>query len=323
MKLCEFLPSEPDLLWQYSLQLGVTHAICKCAPELTGLNAPWDIDALRTVQKRFTDAGITLYGLEGDQFDMTRIKLGLDGRDEDIERYKQMLANMGELGIPLICYNFMAGIGWHRNNDGAPSRGGARVTSFDLADVPEGLTEHGEVSEERMWENYTYFIQNVMPAAEAAGVRMGMHPDDPPLPSLRGIGRILYTPENFDRALGLVSSPSHGVTYCQANFGLMNADHENWIPHFGKQDKLFFVHFRDVKGTAERFEETFHDNGPTDMARVLRLYHESGFDGPIRVDHVPTLAGEANDKPGYGNLGRLYAIGYLKGMLQALDIPVE
>lgn len=323
MKICEFLSASPNRLWKLSAQLGVTHAICKCAPELTGLPAPWEIETLRTIRGRFNAAGFKLYGLEGDQFDMTRIKLGLDGRDEDIGRYQQMLRNMGEMEIPLLCYNFMAGMGWHRNQTDALGRGGARVTRFNLSRSPQGLTPYGEVSEEQMWKNYTYFIKQVVPVAEAAGVKMGMHPDDPPLPSLQGIGRILYQPENFDRALSLVDSPSHGVTYCQANFGLMDADHAKWIPHFGRKDEIVFVHFRDVKGRADRFEETFHDEGPTDMVHVLKLYHENGFDGPIRVDHVPSMAGESNDQPGYGDLGRLFAIGYLRGILDTLGIPVE
>jgi len=323
MKLAEFLPAAPNRLWQLARQMGVRYAMCKCAPELTGLNPPWDMDALRTIQRRFSDAGFVLYGLEGDQFDMRRIKLGLDGRDEDIERYCQMLCNMGELGIPLLCYNFMAGIGWHRTRADVPTRGGALTSRFDLADVPTTLTDAGEVSEERMWDNYAYFIRRVMPVAEKAGVRMGMHPDDPPLPKLRGISRILYKPQNFERAMSLAPSPNNGVTFCQANFKLMGCDVAAWARRLAEQGKIFFVHFRDVRGTAERFEETFHDDGPTDMPAMLKLYHDLGFTGPVRVDHVPTMAGESNEQPGYESLGRLFAIGYTKGVMQALKISIE
>ncbi|MFA7004724.1 MAG: mannonate dehydratase, partial [Verrucomicrobiia bacterium] len=215
MKLADFLPARPNVQWQLARQMDVRHAICKCAPELTGLKPPWDMDSLRTIQARFAEAGITLYGLEGDEFDMSRIKLGRDGRDEDIERYCQMLRNMGDLGIPLLCYNFMAGIGWHRTHGDVPTRGGALTSRFDVADVPASLTTAGEVSEERIWENYAYFIRRVMPVAEKAGVQMGMHPDDPPLPKLRGIARILYKPKNFERAMALAPSPNNGVTFCQ------------------------------------------------------------------------------------------------------------
>lgn len=318
MILADFLPAIPDRLWTLARQTGISHAICKCAPELTGMNPPWDIDSLRSIKKRFEDAGFTLYGLEGDQFDMSRIKQGLPGRDEDIERYRQMLRNMGELGIPLLCYNFMAGLGWHRTRTDLPSRGGALVTEFNLADVP--AAEKGLTSEQ-VWENYEYFLQRVLPTAEASGVKMGMHPDDPPLPEVRGMGRILCKPENFDRALALSNSPSHGVTFCQANFKLMGGDIEPLVRRWAQ--RIVFVHFRDVRGTAERFEETFHDDGPTDMPAMLKLYHEVGFAGPIRVDHVPTMAGEDNSQPSYGALGRLFATGYLKGALQALRIPFK
>ena len=323
MKLADFLPARPNVQWQLARQMGVRYAICKCAPELTGLKPPWDMDSLRTIQARFAEAGITLYGLEGDEFDMSRIKLGLDGRDEDIELYCRMLRNMGELGIPLLCYNFMAGIGWHRTHGDAPTRGGALTSRFDVADVPASLTDAGEVSEERIWENYAYFIRRVMPVAEKTGVRMGMHPDDPPLPKLRGIARILYKPENFERAMALAASANNGVTFCQANFKLMGCDVAAWARRFAAQGKIFFVHFRDVRGRAERFEETFHDDGTTDMPAMLKLYHELGFTGPVRVDHVPTMAGERNDQPGYESLGRLFAIGYTKGVMQALKIPIE
>lgn len=323
MKLAEFLPAQPNRLWDYARQLGIRHAICKCAPELTGMPPPWDLEALRTIQQRFADGGFVLYGLEGDQFDMQRIKLGLPGRDEDLARYQQMLRNMGTLGIPLLCYNFMAGIGWHRNHANTPARGGALTTSFDVRDVPATLTPAGEVSAEHLWDNYAFFLQHVLPVAEQSGVRLGLHPDDPPVPVLRGIARILSSPAGIDRALSLSASPSHGVTFCQANFTLLGADLPATIRRLGAEKRLFFVHFRDVRGTAEQFLETFHDDGPSDMPGMLRLYHEAGFTGPIRVDHVPTMAGEANDAPGYAMLGRLFAIGYLKGIMHTLRIPCE
>jgi mannonate dehydratase len=320
MILADFLPTTPNISWQLARQVGVEHAIVKAAPELTGLKPPWDIDSLRTIQTRFEQGGFTLTGLEGDEFDMQRIKLGRPGRDEDLELYCRMLHNMGELGIPLICYNFMATIGWCRTAVAVPTRGGALTNRFDLAELDTtSVSEEDRVEEEKLWENYAYFLRAVLPAAEKAGVQMGLHPDDPPMSPLRGVGRILTSPANFDRAMALSTSPAHGITFCQANFVAMGADLETCIPHFAP--RIRFVHFRDVRGHAQSFEETFHDNGPTDMARSLALYHESGLDVPIRVDHVPTMAGEDNAQHGYGTLGRLFAIGYMKGILDALHIP--
>ncbi len=321
MIVAEYLPPRPHLLWQLAVQMGIGHAIVNAKPQRTGLNPVWDLAALRQVQRELADAGLKLYGLEGDQFDMNRIKLGLHGRDEDIERYCQMLRNMRKLGIPLLCYNFMAQLGWFRSKADVAARGGALVSRFDLQELPATLTEAGEVSVEQVWENYRYFIQRVMPAAEKAGVLMALHPDDPPLPSLRGIGRIFGTAESFDRAYGLSPSPNNGVTFCRANFKLMGADLPGCIRRFASQKRLFFLHLRDVRGTAERFEEVFHDEAAAELIETLRVCHEAGFNGPLRCDHVPTLAGEANDQPGYGTLGRLFADGYIIGLLDALRIP--
>lgn len=325
MFLAEFLPAQPHVLWKHSLQMGITHAIVKCAPELTGLNPPWDYDVLARVVQTFSDAGLTVIGLEGDQFDMSRIKLGLPGRDDDIARYQQMLRNMGKLGIPLLCYNFMAGIGWARSKTDVPGRGGALVTRFDVAGMETSLTSYGEVPESRIWENYQYFITRVLPVAEEAGVKMGAHPDDPPLPNLRGIGRIFRSEAWFDRVLALSDSPSHGLTFCQANWRLMvgsEAEVIRCIKKYVTANRVWFVHLRDVRGTAECFEETFHDDGPTNMARCLTEYHQHGFRGPARCDHVPTLAGEEQIEhiPGYGTLGRLFANGYLLGLMDALHV---
>ncbi len=320
MILADFLPARPDRSWQLARQIGVNHAICKCAPELTGLNAPDDIDALRTIRDRFAEGGLKLVGLEGDEFDMQRIKLGLPGRDEDIARYQTMLRNMGELGVGLLCYNFMATIGWCRTDVRVPARGGAitnrfRLEELDATPVPEAR----RVTEEKLWENYEYFIARVLPVAERAGVKMGLHPDDPPLSPLRGVGRILTSADAFARAMALSDSPSHGITYCQANFVAMGEDVVATARRFA--GRIVFVHFRDVEGVREDFTETFHDNGPTDMAAMLKLYAELGFRGPIRVDHVPSMVGEEDLPHGYAQLGRLFAVGYMKGILDAHRIP--
>lgn len=320
MIICEYLPSKPHILWQLCLQMGIHHAIVSAKQEKTGLNPPWDIDALRQLQKRFSDAGLIIYGLEGDQFDMNRIKLGLEGRDEDIEHFNQMLRNMGELGIPLLCYNFMAQIGWYRSNLNVRGRGGALLSRFNLKEIHLEKLQITEISNEKIWENFQYFIRNVMPVAEKCGIKMALHPDDPPIPSLHGIGRIFYNPEAFDRAYKMAPSPNNGVTFCRANFKLMNIDLKSWIQKFGNEKRLFFLHLRDVRGTAENFEEVFHDEAAEDLIETLKICYNVGFEGPLRCDHVPTLAGEVNDQPGYGTLGRLFADGYIIGLMDALGI---
>jgi mannonate dehydratase len=320
MIMTDYLPSRSHVLWQLCLQMGICHAIVSAKIERTGLPPPWEIGALRQLQENFTSAGLSIYGLEGDQFDMSRINLGLDGRDEDIEHFCKMLCNMGEPGIPLLCYNFMAQIGWYRSKADVIGRGGALVSRFDLKSMPKGNTAVGNITSGQLWENFAYFIQHVMPIAEKAKVHMALHPDDPPIPSIQGVGRIFVTPEAFDHAYALAPSPSNGVAFCRANFKLMGADLPRWIRHFGTRNRLFFLHLREVRGTAESFQEVFHDEAAAALMETLRECHDAGFDGPLRCDHVPTLAGEANDQLGYGTLGRLFANGYVIGLMDAMGI---
>ncbi|MDO5565930.1 MAG: mannonate dehydratase [Planctomycetia bacterium] len=312
MKLTMFLPFEPDLRWELARQAGVTHAVVKLAPELTGRTPPWDIDVLAEVKRRFTQAGFVLYGLEGDQFDMSRIKLGLDGRDEDIARYRQMLDNMGELQIPLLCYNFMVGVGWFRTKTDVLERGGALTCRFDANDLPP--ENEVLISPEKVWDNYSYFIQNVIGTAEKASVRMGLHPDDPPVPCLKGYSRIFGSAAGYDKAMSLSDSPSHGITFCQANFFAAGENVLDLIRRWSS--RIVFYHFRDVRGVANAFTETFHDNGEHDMNAVIRTLVKTGFDGPIRTDHAPSMASEG-EATGYNILGHLFALGYLKGLLDA------
>ncbi len=157
-----------------------------------------------------------------------------------------------------------------------------------------------------------------MPIAEEANVKLAMHPDDPPLSPIRGISRIMRSLENYQRLLDLVPSPVNGIALCQGNFTLMTDDLPAAIRHFGKQEKIFFVHFRDVRGTPQKFVETFHDEGKTNMAECIRAYREVGFEGVLRPDHVPTMEGDSNQNPGYSSIGRLFAIGYVKGLREVI-----
>ena len=313
MKLGMMLPVKPDLQWQLAAQLGVKYAVTKAAPELSGLRDPSDFDALKTVRDRFAEAGFELYALEGDEFDMSRIKLGLPGRDKDLEKYRNMLRNMGKLGLKLLCYNFMAGVGWFRSRADLPERGGALTSGFDLAEIDNDVPL--KITEEQLWENYAYFLRNVLPAAEEAGVRMGLHPDDPPVSPLFGYSRILTSAAAFRKAMALSSSPSHGITFCQASFRAMGEDVFELIPEFG--ERIFFLHFRDITGTRTKFRETFHDNGPTDMAELLKTAKEFAPDCLIRPDHTPRMAGETGGNTGYTILGNLFATGYIRGIMDA------
>ena len=153
---------------------------------------------------------------------------------------------MGKLGVEVWCYEWMPVLNWMRTSTAAPARGGAVVTGFDnelIKDAP--LTYAGEVTEEELWDNLQYFLNKVLPVAEEAGVKLAMHPDDPPLSPIRGMGRIMRSIENYQRLIDMAPSPSNGICLCQGNFTLMTDDLPGAIRHFGEQDKIHFVHFRD------------------------------------------------------------------------------
>ena len=335
-----FLPAEPSERWQLARQLGVSHVVAPLPFTIRGGHVaanqpgvpqpivppevpppdhrPWDFMPLLLMKQRFNEAGFTVSVIEASP-PMHRARLGLPGRDEEIEWVITLIRNMGKLEIPVWCWNWMAVINWARTSITTPTRGGALVTSYDHELMERaGPTEVGTVTEQQLWDSLAYFLKAVVPVAEEAGVKLALHPDDPPVPSLRGIARILITPEAMERAISLVPSPVNGITFCQGVFSTMGVHVPTWIRHFGARRAIHFVHFRDVRGGPTKFVETFHDDGQTDMFEAMRTYYEIGFDGVMRPDHTPTMAGEPNDQPGYMMLGRLFAIGYMKGLLEGV-----
>lgn len=324
IQLTELFRPEDERKIRLAAQVGVRHAIVDVQPSLKSVPRGQYPDVLATIKSQFGNAGMTWVGVESHPVPAEKIKLGVAGRDEEIENYIAAIRALADSGVSLVCYNWMAGVGWYRTKVDGLGRGGALISEFDAATAEkQGLTEWGEVGQEKIWSNLEYFLKTVIPVAEHAGVKMALHPDDPPLSPLRGIGRILTSAEHYRHILKMVPSPVNGITFCQANFRLMGEDIAALAREWCGQKKIFFVHLRDVEGTSERFRETFHDEGPVDLAQMLRIYHEAGFEGPIRPDHAPTLEGEGNDRPGYAMAGKLFAFGYMKGAMDALGIPYE
>jgi mannonate dehydratase len=311
------LPPEPDERWQLAKQMGVTQAVIHPL-EIGDGRTHWSYDDLRGLSNWLEDAGLEFAVLEGSVPISDRVRLGLDGRDEDLEVFKTFLRDCGAVGIPVVCYDWMAGVRWARTEAHLESRGGSYVTGYDDAKMQGGpAIESEDVTTDQLWEAMEHFLEEVVPVAEEAGVKLGLHPDDPPRESLRGLPRIVNSVEAYDRVLETYPSEHNGVTFCQGNFAAMGVDVPEAIRHFG--DRINFVHFRDIEGDADRFVETWHDDGPTDMLAAMRAYREVGFDGPMRPDHVPTMATEDNSNPGYHTLGRLFAIGYMRGLLEQSD----
>ena len=313
MLLTDYFRSQHDATWDIALQCGVRHGVIRL-PE----DADFDIcnkAHWNDVHKRFTDFGIKPVFIEPMPNALhDHIKAGDALRDESIEKVIKMFPIMRDLDIGAICFNFMAHIGWLRTRSDFPERGGATVTSFDMEKfAPTGA----KITVDELWYNYRYFLDAVLPEAEKYGIKLALHPDDPPVPRLGDVERIMISQENIRNAIFDVHpSDNLGLTMCQATFFVMGEDLEEVIREL--RDKIMFVHFRNTKGHSDAFRETFHDNGDIDMANIMKCYVENEIDVPIRIDHVPTMAGETSRLAGYDALGRYFAIGYLKGILDTL-----
>ena len=325
IQIAEYLEPTPDTFWQVLRQIGVNDVVTTLPTAGVDGTTTWSVETLGAMVDTYGAHGLRVAAIEEDDTPpLNRARLGKPGADEEIEIYCQLIRNMGQVGIPVLCYNWMAVIGWQRTSFAVPARGGALVSGFDASDPATAEeTEAGIVPEEHLWSTLATFLERVVPVAEASGVRLAMHPDDPPLSPMRGVGRIMSSAENFQRLIDTIDSPANAITFCQGNFALMGTDLPALIRHFGAQERIAFGHFRDVEGDVSDFVETFHDNGPTDMLACMRAWSDIGFDGALRPDHVPTLAGEMNDQPGYARLARLFAVGYMVGLREAATTRSE
>jgi mannonate dehydratase len=322
LQFAEYFNPRPIEFWKVVRQVGVDAVISELEDSPDGRHdntgdQPWDFRPLERMQERYESAGLRLAGIE-DWPPMDRARLGLPGRDEEIGHFCTLVRNMGRLGIPMLCYNWMPGANWVRTSTIARGRGGALVTAFRADALPaDQPMKVGSPDDEQLWRAFERFIRAVVPVAEKAGVRLALHPDDPPIPRYRGASRIMISVEAFERALALADSEANAMCFCQGNMTLVTDDVPAAIRHFGDEGRIAFGHFRDVRGVPESFEETFHDEGQTDMRACMDAWHQIGFDGVLRPDHVPTLNGEAMDSPSYALLGRLHAIGYMQGLREA------
>ena len=313
MILTDYFRSEKDITWDLAKQCGVNHGVIRL-PERADFDLT-DKSHWQSVYDGFISEGIKPIVIEPMPNEVhDHIKAGDKLRDESIEKVIKMLPIMRSLDIDMICFNWMAHIGWLRTSSNIEERGGAFVTGFDMADFKD---TGKQITEKELWDNYEYFLKAVIPYAEKYGINLALHPDDPPR-KLGNVSRIMTSYENIDKAInGIVPSKNLGVTMCQATYHIMGEDLYQVIPKLA--EKIFFVHFRNTTGTLDNYRETFHDNGEIPMADIMKLYKKCGVDVPVRVDHVPTMLGEDTVNHGYDALGRFFAIGYLKGILETVD----
>lgn len=318
MRIALLVTPFSDETLQIAAQIG--------AEEIVSIYPGLDPTALREIRRRVESWGLKLGVVERYVPTLDFIH-GTEGAARQIEDFKTLIRNLGEESVPVLCYSWMPDDDWQRTALDVKERGGALVTEFDGRDPETFRSVTGfdyaaatPTSAATLWDNLERFLNEVIPVAEDAGVRLAMHPDDPPLPSLRGQDRIFHTAEAFDRLVTLVDSPANGICFCQGSFASCADDYDipALIRHFAPH--IVFAHFRDVVGKVPHFREAFQDTGKTDMAACMKAYLESGLDIPIRPDHVPTLVGESNEIPGYHLLGRLWAVGYMRGLREAVRL---
>jgi mannonate dehydratase len=306
---------------QFAQQLGVRYVNI---PTNGGRDAT--LENFIRLKERVETANLKVWNIgNASVHNMQEVTLNLPGRDQKIEEYKQFLRTLAGAGVFYTTYAHMGNGIWSSARE--TTRGGASARAFDMDKEPVGnwggkvfkgpLTHGRKFTPEELWENYTYFIKQVVPLAEELGMRIGIHPDDPPVPELGGVPRCIFG--NFDgymKALEIANSPNIGVCLCAGTWmeggKLMGRDVFEAARAFAKMDKLWKIHFRNVSAPIPHFVETFVDNGYTDMLKLMKTLYDVDFRGALIADHVPSMVGGPR-------AGWAYSIGYIKGLLAAVS----
>ena len=258
------------------------------------------------------------------------IMLATPDRDEKIENYIKTVRNMGEVGIPILGHHFCPTWAW-RTSIHTPTRGGAEVSSFNSKLAESGVNAYAvsaqhmakfgkdiiPPTQEDLWKNYEYFIKAVLPEAEKAGVKLIIHPSDPPIRKVAGVDRIFISPEDLIRADRMTNSDAWGINFCMGTFSQLGGEDAvmRVIDEFVPRGKIHMVHFRDVQGTVEDFKECFPGDGRYDPARVMLALHRAGYNGLVLDDHVPFI----NNDTRWGHTARANVFGYLRGMQKMME----
>ncbi|WP_086348819.1 mannonate dehydratase [Candidatus Enterococcus clewellii] len=311
----------------------------------------WPKAQIKALKEEIEAAGLTLKVIESVNIH-DDIKIGLPSRDRYIENYKETIRNLAEYGIEVICYNFMPIFDWIKTDlhyvlpdgsvtmsferagiDKAPqeivkeveeSSSGYVLPGWEperLAQVKELFEAYKDVDDEKLRENLAYFLKAIIPVCEEVGIKMAIHPDDPPY-SIFNLPRIVKNRDDLDWICTVADSPSNGITLCT---GSIAEDPENNVydilAEFTKRGRIPFAHIRNIKYIKDKdFYESPHlsSEGSLDMHKVLKAMHDNGFDGYIRPDHGRMIWGETG-RPGYGLYDRAIGASYLLGLWEALE----
>lgn len=338
--------------YQFAKQCGCTHLIVHLATYynstdrvVTATDATtnygfslandtiWEFDSLLALKKEAASYGLEIYGIENfnpaDWYDIL-----LDGprRDEQIEKIKRIIRDVGRAGIKTIGYNFsLAGVWGHQKKHAA--RGGAVSTCFDASlldidvPIPKGqvwnmtyASPNGDfinpVSSDELWNRLTRFLEDILPVAEESGVEMALHPDDPPMSTLRGTPRLVYRPELYQKLIDLVPSKANKLELCLGSLQEMLSEKPiyDYLNQYLLQKKVSYVHFRNVKGKVPCYDEVFVDEGDIDMLHVLKELVNCAFDGVLIPDHTPLVTCDAP-----WHAGMAFALGYMRAAFQMAE----
>jgi mannonate dehydratase len=319
-----------DFLQMYAA-FGIEH-ICSSLPSRK-LDEKWSVEGLLKERERIESFGIhldmlplPLSSVEINRAEYPAIMLGkVPDRDRAIDDICQMIRNTGKAGIPALKYN-MSILGIVRT---APVKGRGNAISesfvYEQAKEEPPLTDAGRVTEEMSWERISYFVKRVIPVAEEYKVRLCVHPHDPGMPKgkgFRGVERVLGSVEGLKKFVDLVQSPYHGLNFCMGTMSemLKNPGTEIFdvIRYFGTRQKIFNVHFRNIRGGFLNFHEVYPDEGDIDMLRAMRVYKEVGYDKMMMPDHVPTIPGDPGNYMG-GKVSMAFALGYIRALMKTVE----
>ena len=309
----------PTLRWLK--QLGCKHVDFQGTERVDSDNKGyWTVDDIMRHKKNCDEAEMILESIRLPISLYRQATLGQPGRDEEIDKVCRTIRAMGELGIPVARWNFGPDYLWG-NQIGCydtPGRGGAGGNNdCDYARVKDAPPFEGipPVGEAEMWERALYFARPIVAAAEKTNVRLALHPNDPPVPVMRGVARIFRSPEAFRRLLKEIPSPVNGLAFCQGTFTEMGTNVFDEIRYFGSRKRINLVHFRNVRGTIPHYREVFIDEGDIDMLQAMKTYKEVGYSGLFVSDHTPRVEG---DTP-WGHMGRSFSLGYMRALVQAVN----
>jgi len=318
-----------DEVLKLSAQLGVNDIVVYGGPSadrVPGTGQPLskpraEYEDYLALRKRLEAFGLRITAIEGGFVRDPRyeqVAFGGPDRDRQIELLMAEIRDMARAGIPVYGYNWMPN-SWLRTTP-VRIRAGAETTAFDYEEMKDRPFSHGrEYSDEEMWEHLEYWIKAITPVAEEEGIRLGIHPDDPPVPRLYGIPRLLRSHAAYRRLLDFYPSDHNAIEFCQGTFSEMEDDVYEALSYFGSRNKILYVHFRNISGRVPKFNEEFLNTGYVDMHRAMKTLHEVGYDGVIIDDHCPILD---NDPDFPGNLGgyrtRTFAQGYIQAMIEAV-----